>query len=118
MKTTREIVENYEMTRNWPNCVETYFIRIWYFFGKFLKEKSKNLVMTVAPLYLNLLIDVIFQHVVSYLFFHVGPLVVGFQVLVHLGTTTVHEKLGLMCFLQNLPFNHLVVRNTHTLSHN
>jgi len=88
------------------------------FFWKISKTNSKNWVMTVAPLYLNLLTDVAFQHVVSYLSFHVGPPVVGFQVLVHLGTTRVHDKLGVMCFLQNLPFNHLVVRNIHTLSHN
>ena len=37
------------------------------------------------------------------------PLVVRFQILVHLGTTRINGKHGFMCFSQNHPFNHFII---------
>jgi len=48
---------------------------------------------------LNLLTYIALRHIFGYFFLHVRPLVVMFQVLIHLGTARIYGEFGFMSFL-------------------
>jgi hypothetical protein len=57
------------------------------------------------------------RHIISYLYFHVGPPIVLFQILVYFNTTRMYREFRLVCLLQDLLFNNRIVRHIHTSSH-